>query len=497
MNRILDWLRRMRLGHRQRRVELLGGHPAQGPVVEVEQFAPDLGREWRIKRVRDHATQMGRDSFDEATGNAFKSLITADGNRWAALLDQQCEAFKSRAHERLVRANAVVGQHWQLLQEDLTRLRHTEVAVETAVMALSGQPSAHQDGHARTIRGVAEPSGTDPPGTAAGPEANAPDDGPQGPKDPGVAHHQNPATEANRPAVHEATAMLGLPQVSLTELRRLLEPQDANRVPQWAEPGFRDGALLAGRPSGTFLHVVALILAAGADIGAFTQTVQLVLPQSAWVALMVVVGLTAVVLYIAHMVGVMLRDAKAAASGADRRLRARIGRLLTAYVGLLVWLAVGVLAFWVRYKVPLPVTPQVGGCGIGSGAAGGCSTAGSGNTHPLQAAAIFLGLYIATGLVAAIGAYVTHNAHRGGYVSAIRAYRRASERVAGSVHRFGLAQAAWLRQQNEIAAADLILKSAKEENDYFTAELQQLAMVEIASMLKDPAVTDAFFAGNP
>ncbi len=495
MNRIVDWLRRMRLGHRQRRVELLGGHPAREPIVEVESFTPDLAKERRIRWVRDNVAKMGRDSFDDATGNALKSLITADGDHWAALLDQQCEAYKSRARQQLVRANAVVGQQRQLLQEDLTRLRHSETAVETSVMALSGQPLTHLNGHARTIRLAAEPSEAEPPGTAAGADANvAPDISPQDPRAPGPAHDQNPATEANRPAVQDVAPLLGLPSVGQTELRRLLEPRDASRVPQWAEPGFRDGTLLAGRPKGTYLHALALVLAAGADIGAFTQTVQLVLPQSAWVSLMVVAGLTAVVLYIAHMVGVMLRDAKAAASGEDRRLRARIGRLLVAYGGLLVWLSVGVLAFWVRYKVPLPVTPQVGGCGIGSGAGGGCSTAGSGNPHPLQAAAIFLGLYIATGVVAAIGAYVTHNPHRGGYVSAIRAYRKASERVAGSLHRFGLAQAAWLRQEGEIVTADRILASAKEENTAFTTELQQVALIEIASMLKDPAVTDAFFA---
>src|SRR6266699_1493321 len=246
------------------------------------------------------------------------------------------------------------------------------------------------------------------------------------------------------------------------------------------------------RPAGAFLHALALLLAAGADVGAFTQTVQLVLPQADWVALLVVFGLTAVVLYIAHMVGVMLREASAARDSAGNRRR--LGRGLTAFVCTLVWLGVGVLAFWVRYTVPLPVAPQVGGCGvIGSGSTGGCSPSGAGHGHALQAAAIFLGLYLATGIVAAVGAYVTHNPYRGGYVTAIRAYRRASERVSASIHQVGLALAAHQRQQAEIEAAKEIIAQAKDQNNAFTDQLKQEALIEIASLLKDPAVTDAFF----
>ena len=87
--------------------------------------------------------------------------------------------------------------------------------------------------------------------------------------------------------------------------------------------------------------------------------------------------------------------------------------------------------------------------GIGSG--GGCSaSSGVTNTHPLQAAAIFLGLYVATGIVAAVGAYFTHNPYRGRYAAAAREYRKASERASASIHQFGLARAAYQRQQAEI-----------------------------------------------
>ena len=100
--------------------------------------------------------------------------------------------------------------------------------------------------------------------------------------------------------------------MSRAELRRIFEPRDARRVPQWAETGFRDGTLLGGRPRSAYLHALALLLAAGADIGAFTQVVEMVMTTSSGLTVfLVVAGLTAVVLYIAHMIGAMLRNATA------------------------------------------------------------------------------------------------------------------------------------------------------------------------------------------
>jgi len=504
MNRIVDWMRKLRLGNRHRRVELLGGHPGQNPRVPVERFEADLGKDGRLKAVRDKVGQLGAESVDEATGNVLDTLITRQGRDWDRRLDQQYEAYRARATQRLDQAEAIAYQYKQLLEADHTRLRHAEAAVETAVLALSGHEPERMDGRVRPIRIVPEPPAAAPDAEAAPSSGTAFDDegsssrtreNPSRPWKASVSPTPPNGAAASRDserASFDGPASLRPSRLERFELRRLLEPQDANRVPRWGEVGFRDGTLLAGRPRGAFLHALALLLAAGADVGAFTQTVQLVLPQADWVALLVVFGLTAVVLYIAHMVGVMLREASAARDSAGNRRR--LGRGLTAFVCTLVWLGVGVLAFWVRYTVPLPVAPQVGGCGvIGSGSTGGCSPSGAGHGHALQAAAIFLGLYLATGIVAAVGAYVTHNPYRGGYVTAIRAYRRASERASASIHQVGLALAAHQRQQAEIEAAKEILAQAKDQNNAFTDQLKQEALIEIASLLKDPAVTDAFF----
>ena len=285
-------------------------------------------------------------------------------------------------------------------------------------------------------------------------------------------------------------------------------------MPRWGDPGFRDGALLAGRPRSAYLYAIALALAAGADVGAFVQVVELVLPQEDWVIWLVVVGLTAVVLFIAHMVGVMLREAKAGhhnSHGLAGRLGNWLGPRFGAFVCIVIWLALGLTAFWVRLTVPLPGTEQLGaGGGIGSGGigsggngSGGIGSGGigggptsSGTTtsgHTAQAAAIFLGLYVATGLVAAVGAYFTHNPYRGRYAAAIRAYRKASERAAASAYQLSRALAVSRHQQAQIDTSKQILAEAQAQNRAFTEQLKQSVRIEHAGWAKDPAVTGAIF----
>jgi hypothetical protein len=496
MNRIIERLRQLRLGTRHRRVEMLGGHPAQEPEIEIERFAPELSEASRTQAVRDKVSQLGAASFDDVTGNALAPLIAIEGEGWSHQLDEQHKAWQTRAGQSLDKSYAVAWQYRQLLDEDLMRLRHAEIAVETAVLGLSGQDPDEPDALSAVIKVVPERSAGQAGQVRAVAAESVP---PAEPAPPPVAEGSAEGDPAELEML-DCAMVLRPPQVSRSELRPLFDPQDASRVPRWGEQGFRDGTLLAGRPASTFVHILALVLAAGADIGAFTQTVQLVLPQSGWVALMVVFGLTAVVLYLAHSVGVILRDAKAASRypGTHGNGRRRpTGRRLAATCCTVIWLGVGGLAFWVRYTVPLVVPPPVGGCGgvIGAGPGGGCSN-GTTSQHPLQAAAIFFGLYLATGAVAAVGAYITHNPYRGGYMSAIQAYRKASEHAAASMHRFGLARAACLNQAKEIEVSDQVLADAQARNKDFTGKLKQIALIEIASLLKDPAVTDAYFPGT-
>ena len=495
MNRITSWIRALRLGvqRRDERVELRGGYPMQGPEIPIVHFQPELDKENRLQRILDWVKTLGAESVDEATGYPLDNLANAEGNEWHAKLEQQHLDYQAAARRRLADAEAIVEQYEQSREEDLVKLYHAEIAVETALLALSGHEPEPAANTARASRAPA-------PGRPTR-------EHPAEPEPTGDLRAASPGTgQAEWPG---SRAALAPPKVSRAELRRLLDPQDADRVPRWGDPGFCDGALLAGRPRSAYLYAIALALAAGADIGAFVQVVELVLPQQDWVIWLVVIGLTAVVLFIAHMVGVMLREAKAGhhnGHGLAGRLGNWLGPRFGALICSVIWLALGLMAFWVRLTVPLPGTEQLGADGgigsggtgsggIGSGGIGGGPTSSGTTTggHTAQAAAIFLGLYVATGLVAAVGAYFTHNPYRGRYAAAIRAYRKASEQAAASAYQLGSALALYAHQLAEMDAAEQILARAQDQNRAFTEQLKQSVRIQMAGGARDPAVTDAIF----
>jgi len=504
MYRIVRWLRELRRRRRDKRVELLGGHPEQLAEIQIEPFEPVLDQDGRVNRTVGWVSQLGADSFDEATGYPLDNLINAQGEEWRRRLRQQYLRYRPIAHERLRQANAIVEQYRHLNNNDLMKLRSAEIAVETALLALSGhEPDSGSDSQPVDGRRTGARFRTRAARLAE-------------PASKPIRARAGDSSRTDWLGIGAARTVLEPLKATRSELRQLLEPHDAHRVPRWGEPGFRDGTLLAGRPRSSYVHALVLLLAAGADIGAFVQVVQLVLTTvSDWLIWLVVVGLTAVVLYIAHMVGAMLREARAhvrATYALAGRLRAWLGRRSATFVCTVIWLAIGLMAFWIRLTVPLPTTAQLnsgfGSGGIGSGGIGGGSSGGIGsggigggaassnaanNPHPLQGAAIFLGLYVATGIVAALGAYYTHNPYRGRYTATLRGLRKASERAAASSYQLGLATAIRDRQQAEIDASAHVLAEAQVQNNAIITQLKQNVRVAIASMAKDPAVTDAIF----
>jgi hypothetical protein len=481
MNPIATLLRRtkeLRPPRRSRRVAELGGYPAAGPQLAVEPFEPELNHQHRLVQALEWVSRLGPDSVDEGTGHPLDNLVNAHSDDWQRRLDQQYQAYMAMARSRRRQAMALVEQYRRLGNHDLKRLEATETAVEESMLALSGEPP-----------GGSVVWETPRPARAGGRNGTQ----------PAGARRRGSADTGQRDVLTEPAA-LAPPRVSRTELRRIFDPADARRVPHWQEPGFRDPALLGGRPRGAYVHVIALLLAAGADLGAFTQVVELALPeQSNLIIYLVVGGLTAVVLYIAHMIGVMLREAKARYAPGVRsglRLRSWLAIRATVIGCAVVWAAVGLLAYWVRTTVPLIGTTQLGGgigAGVGSGIGGGSAAPGTSGAYNAQSAAIFLGLYLCTGIVAAVGAYFSHNPYRGRYMTAMRAYRKASERAAASSYQFMQAHAVYDRQQAEVEAAPEILANAKARERAFSEQLKQSIRVQIASMARDPAVTDAIF----
>ena len=475
---LFNRVKAVRIPRRTRRVARFGGYPTAGPQLQVEVFQPVLSHQQRLAQALDWVSRLGPESVDEATGHPLDNLVNAHSVDWQRRLDQQYQAYLARGLSQRRRAKAIVRQYATLGNHDLKRLQAAETAVEEAMLALSGEPPVGQLAQQLPRTGNA-----------------APEDGPRP-----AGRRRRPAGRSAEPGPQDTLtgpAAMAPSQVSRTELRRILDPSDARRVPHWQETGFRDAALLGGRPRGAYVHVIALILAAGADIGAFTQVVELALPeQPNWLVYMVVGGLTAVVLYIAHMIGVMLREAKARytpGTGSALKVRSWLAIRATVAGCALIWVAVGLLAYWVRMTVPLIGTTQLGGGGIGSGIGGGTSAASSTGTYASQSAAIFLALYLCTGVVAAVGAYFSHNPYRGRYVTAMRAYRKASERAAASTYQYERAHALYDRQQAELDAAPVILAQAQAQEGAFSEQLKQSVRLQIAGIARDPAVTDAIF----
>jgi hypothetical protein len=450
MSSVTRWITAQRTLRRDKRVESLGGYPARVPELAIKSFKPVFNHSERTRAVSEGVARLGVESVDEATGSPPDNWISAEGHAWKQRLEQQYRDFQEAAEERLIELQGVVEQYRHQYAQDMRLLQDAEVAVESVMQTLSGErPSEFMP--------VRSPS------LAPEPRTVWPD----------------------RPAGNDALAP---PRVSRAELRRIFEPHDANRVPHWAETGFRDPSLLGGRPRSTYLHLLALVLAAGADIGAFVQVVELVLPVSPWAIFLVVAGLTAVVLYIAHMTGVILRDARAKPAGAGG-WGAWLRRIVVG-ICLVAWGALGYLAWWVRTTVPLVQTSQFSTGTLGTGSTGSTATPDQ-YTH--QSAFLFLGLYAATGIVAAVGAYVTHNPYRGRYVAALRRYRKATERAAATAHQLGRAEASYQRQATALRNAGDTLKSAQALDLAFTEQLKQGVRLQIAGMARDPAVTDAIF----
>lgn len=486
MRRFFSWLKSLIRGHRDKRVARLGGYAGEEPVVPPRAFGPELGEAERLEQVRAHVSELGAESVDEATGHPLDNFINVKGHDWRRRLNAQFWTFLPSAWSRLGHAEAVV-RHYELLHEhDLAKLRHSEAAVEAAMLALSGP----------------EPLVDYRPAYRVGPPPNRAE-GKRSARRGRVADRAMMASPASGQAGRAVRAAFAPSKLGRSELRWLVDPRDGDRVPRWTDPGFRDATLMAGRPRSAYLHVLALILAAGADIGAFDRIVQLVLPVSDLMVLIVVCGLTAVVLYIAHMIGVMLREAKAAprgAAGALGRAGTWVARRLVAGGCAVIWLAIGLMAFWVRMTVTPAGTAQLGGgagaagAGVGSGAVTGSGASGSGTPgYLLQSAAIFLALYVATGIAAALGAYFTHNPHRGSYAATIRAHRKTTERAAASAYQLARAQAVVLHRHAEVETAQYLLDEAKERNWALTEEHKQAARIALAGMHKDPSVTDAYF----
>ena len=275
-------------------------------------------------------------------------------------------------------------------------------------------------------------------------------------------------------------APLGTANTRLNELD-VVRQQDSRRLDETDQA--RNAAvsaldeekpLLGGRPKSIYLHLIALVCAAAADVAAFIQVVNLLGRQRQSVTVLLVIGFTSLVIYLAHVAGTLLKD-RNWKSGA---------------VCLAVWASMGLLAAWVRLIAPPPASATIQ---LSLDAA----SADSGGENPQFAfagAALFLALYLGSGLAAGLGAYLTHHPGRSAFIAAVAAYHSAVKKVRAIERQHGAARTTWQAQISARDAAEKVLASQRARRFAFAEELKQYTRVLLAGKARDPSVTDAILA---
>lgn len=502
----MAWLPRpavWRHGARSRRLAAMGGRDLRSQPIEprIEPFAPPAVNEQIAQQeIEKLVVGLAPGGVDEATGHSLDNLINAWADQWIAEVTAQHAWYVARTVPEQMLSEAMTSQVGVLLAHDRSVLGHTVVGVESALLRLVGlgrgasgpasgrrrrrlwpwrsprRPEDHQDdseifaGHGDESGGpwetAADGDGRHGPGTAGQPDTGT------APGSDGPARARHRASAPGEPDTAAAP-----PDPDPADLGILLGPPHRRRFALWGDLGFCDATLLGGRSRMAYVHLLALLVAAGADVGAFSQIVEQVMSQqSAWLVWVVVVGFTGVVLYIAHAGGTMLRERKAGA-----RWIPWAGAVLCV----LIWAALGATAFWLR----LHIAPQSAGSVSLS-----LTNPSSGPTENKQYnATLFLALYAGTGLVAGVGAYLSHNPLRDGYVAALRGYRNATERLAATRFRAEAESARLLAYQAEFDAAAKTLAEEIAKRRALAGKLKEVTRVLIAQRLQDPAATDAMF----
>lgn len=499
---------------RDRRLVAMGGHSQVGELdrPEIEPFAPAAVNDEAARRKIDELVSgLAPGAVDEATGHSLDNMINAWADQWVTDVCAQHAWYVARASLRQDLSDAAARQVNDLAAHDRTVLAHTVLAVESALLRLVGLGSDSTKGRGLLRRlafwrrgsarppemGDQEPVGMtgrsswswDNQSGATGRDGHhrmAPEKpgGGASAVDLGSRPEQHPEPPRPYPEAqqHPGAGAEDGPEESpvpdTADLTILLGPANRRSFARWSDRGYADATLMGGRSRVVYLHVVALALAAAADIGAFSQIVdQLMSTEPGWLVAIVVVGFTATVLYLAHACGTMLRD---------RRAGARWIPWIAPGLCALIWLGLGAAAFYLRLRfAPQPTQ-------LPSFSFSGPAPSTGPNVKPYNAA-LFLALYVATGMVAGVGAYLSHNPLRESYATARRGYRKATERVAATSFQAGKESARHLAAQRELEAAALTLETEKKKRLALAAELKQLARVRMAQRMQDPAATDAIF----
>ncbi|WP_188191200.1 hypothetical protein [Nonomuraea sp. SYSU D8015] len=394
---------------------------------EPRRFVPsDVDEAAALSEITRLVEELAPGGVDEATGHPLDNLINSTAARWEQEVQAEYAAYHAEATALVGVADAAVAECRLAEADDRERLADVRLALDAASSRLV-QPG---DG---PTEGAAPASATDSPS-----ETGSPGRG-------------DPAGEGASPGGGDLPGR--------------------GRFVRWGGRQYADPTLLAGWPRvPLLLHTAALAAAAGADWAAFLQVVKLIMrSESALTTSVVVVGFTAIVVYLAHATGVMCRDIRAGSAEVSRALAA---------LCVLAWAAFGAAAFVARLRAAEP------------------RQAFSDATSPsddsaLFSALFFLAFFVGTGIVAGAGAYLTHNPLRSAYGRALRVHRRMLRRAIVSARELALAEANRSAHASELMAARQSLLHALQVRLALAERLKQMARVLIAQRAQDPAVTDA------
>ncbi|MFY1637652.1 hypothetical protein ACN27F_31000 [Solwaraspora sp. WMMB335] len=243
---------------------------------------------------------------------------------------------------------------------------------------------------------------------------------------------------------------------------------DARPEPRFSYQG---PAEVSGRSVAELFYLVPLMIAAGADVVAFYQVVTLLFADLAdRLHLMLVAGLTVAAVMLAHFAGRIARDMLAGYGGANRW-----GLALCVVP----WAVLGAAAVAVR----LLATVDTGG-----GATDFDS--GGGRQEQVAGALLFGALYLASGLVAALGEFFSHNPLRSGYRRALRGHRRAVRKLRSLHPPVERAKHVYEMHRLSVVRDDACYAAERDRRLAFTEELKRYSEILIAAHLNNPSATD-------
>jgi hypothetical protein len=223
--------------------------------------------------------------------------------------------------------------------------------------------------------------------------------------------------------------------------------------------------LLVGRPPSHFLHVGALLLAGAADLAAFYAVIATILADYAWAVWLVVLGVTAMAVMLTHLGGAAFRD------GRDGTLRDGIPIACIAWG---VWLTLGLAASYVRWK-------------SGNYAALGDSDQ---QAVVLPAAVMLLALYLATGAVAGVGAYLTHRPVLSALVRARWRRRRLARRHFALIESRTRATSVLEQREREHSRDTWRWKRSRDRYHALADEMRHFSSLYMAQRMQEPPATD-------